>query len=238
MARSRLSTAAVLLLVGLLATASASHVRSPSFFRRSLLSGCTASAKSGTRSYSGTAATGELCAGPDVLDANLVPATSVPKSNKLSGLQDAAPTANGAATRGTFRSGVGLFKTAADRAPAAAPDSWGRTITYSQTPTGGAVSSDPDVCEVDATGTANDGITISNYKLDQKDYIWILDTDNLKALKLDTTSTATTVIAGTYITNGAPVRLRTMSSSRWFTNLIAHLQWFLYRPLCRLQITA
>jgi hypothetical protein len=159
-----------LLLIGMLATASAVQIRSPSFFRRSLLANPPAPAPT-----------------TSALTAADSPAT-------ISGLQDVASTGNVAVTVGHYISDIGLYAsttygdvgagTGGVKALTTPVGTWGQTFSYSAVTIVG--DSRTDIFEVPATG-----VTVDNVKLHQQNNVWMLDTNQGTAYKVSTDAAGT-----------------------------------------------
>lgn len=152
---------AALLIIGLLATASAAgHIHSPSFFRRSLLAHPPAPAPTQSVPFR-------------VTD---TPAT-------ISGLQDAPPTGTTPVTVGHYLTNFGVMasipwaagsQTGGQKTHSSAgtTGTWGQELSYSAVDNG---NSDvrPDLFE---DSSALNGITLDSVKFGQKNNLWLMDT--------------------------------------------------------------
>ena len=149
---------AALLLISLCASASATSIRSPAFFRRSLLANPAAAAPTTSTVY----------------------ATDNPAT--LSGLQDAPSVGNTTVVVGHYLTGNGtlasvsytdVFQYGGQKTSSAFPatGTWGQALSYSAVDSGnGDVS--PDIFE----DTTFPGVTLSSVKFNQKKNVWMLDT--------------------------------------------------------------
>lgn len=174
-----------LLLIGLLAMASASQIRSPTFFRRSLLANPATPAPTVGLTYRDTD----------------TPAT-------VSGLQDAASTGTTPVTVGHYLTNDGLmasttYAAGTQNGGQKVPHSvgtWGQDISYSAVPLNGDTR--PDIFE-DTTTLNTHGVTIDSVKYNQKNNVWMMDTNQGYAYKIDssTSGAGTGAVIGVFQTS-------------------------------------
>lgn len=164
-----------LLLVSLLATASAGHLRSPSHFHRSLLANPPEPTPTTSLTYRATDS----------------PAT-------VSGLQDADATGDAPVTVGHYLTNVGLFASTPYSAPTQTGGQkthsgtfdtgvWGQEISYSAANINGVTR--PDIFE---DSTALNGVTIDSVKFNQQDNVWMVDRKMGNAYKIVSDSGSST----------------------------------------------
>ena len=171
-----------LLLIGLLASASATHIRSPALFRRSLMA-----PTPNPPTPSPTTSEGYRDA-----DSPVGP----------SGLQDVASTGTTTVTVGHFITGTGLKKSTTYSSPSqlggvktltTSAGTWGQEFSYSAVDVNGDTRTDI----FETSSPAPEGITLDSVKFNQKNNVWMVDTNQGNAYKLATTGS----VAGVYQTS-------------------------------------
>ena len=175
-----------LLLIGMLATASAGQIRSPSFFRRSLLADPPAPAPTQSLTYRATDS----------------PAT-------FSGLQDAASSGTTTVTVGHYLTNLGLMASTSwaagsqtggqkSHSDTTHTGTWGQEISYSAVNVGGDTRTD-----IFEDTTSLNGITIDSVKLHQANNLWVVDSNQGNVYKLDTSSSGsgTSSVLGVFQTS-------------------------------------
>ena len=175
---------AALFLIGMIAVVSATSVRSPALFRRSLLTNPPAPA-------------------PTFSDVSGTPNRPTDNPATFSGLQDVPSVGNTTVTVGHYIDGTGLQASStystgpggARASNASTTGTWGQAFSYS------AIALNGDA-RTDVLETAT-GITIDSVKFNQKNYVWMLDTSSGNAYKIDTStsSSGTSTVKGVFQTS-------------------------------------
>lgn len=177
----------VLVLFSMLTTLSASRLRHPTFSRPT-----------------------------DVLATTPTPSPTTPLSYRatdapatLSGLQDAASTGTTPVATGHYLTSSGLFASTSYAAGAqnggqkphsstGTTGTWGQDISYSAVGVNGDTRTD-----IFEDSTALNGITVDSVKFGQQNNVWLLDTSQGKAYKIDSSSSGSNrgTVSGVYKTS-------------------------------------
>ena len=197
----------VLLLIGMLASASAVQIRSPSFFRRSLLANPPAPA-------------------PTVS----TPITLPDSPATISGLQDKASAGDVAVTVGHFITNTGLYASTTYggaigenvageglgggvKALTTSAGTWGQELYYSAVNIAGDTRTD--------IFQAPTGVTVDSVKFHQQNYVWMVDPNQGTAYKVSTDSGSPGAVKGVFKT-GSGMHLPSMLECPTFSTVSVH----------------